>query len=60
MFTRARIRSAKRSYRRRVKASRCRGKKSIACRKAKGCKTARGKKRVFCRKTRNRRRHRRM
>lgn len=58
MLTRARARSAKRSYRRRVKSSRCRGKKRTACRRARRCKTAKGKKRTFCRKRRNTRRHR--
>ena len=48
--------SAKRSYRRRVKGSRCRGKRASSCRQAPGCKMSMGKKRSFCRKTRNARR----
>ena len=54
MLTRTRARS----YRRRVKASKCRGKNRTACRRARRCKTAKGKKRTFCRKRRNTRRHR--
>ena len=50
--------SARRSYRRRVKASSCRGKGPAACRGASGCKRASGKKRSFCRKTKNTKRHR--
>ena len=48
--------SAKRSYRKRVKASRCRGKRASSCRQAPGCKYSMGKKRSFCRKSRNTRR----
>ena len=50
--------SARRSYRRRVKASSCRGKGPAACRGASGCKRASGKKRSFCRKSKNTKRHR--
>jgi len=49
--------SAKRSYRRRVKASGCRGKKAYACVAKPGCKMTKGKKRSFCRKSSNTRRH---
>ena len=51
--------SARRSYRRRIKGSHCRGKKPKACRTASSCKSASGKKRSFCRKSWNtkRRRH---
>ncbi len=49
--------SAKRSYRRRVKASACRGMRGRTCNKTAGCKFARGSKRSFCRKRRNTRRH---
>ena len=52
MLTRTRARS----YRRRVKASRCRGKTRTACRRARRCKAAKGAKRTFCRKRRNTRR----
>jgi len=45
--------SAKRSYRRRVRNSRCRGKGPAVCRAAPGCKRASGRKRSYCRKTRN-------
>lgn len=50
--------SAKRSYKRRVKASVCRGKGPAVCRGTKGCKYASGKKRSFCRKTKITRRRR--
>lgn len=50
--------SAKRSYRRRVKSSTCRGKGPAVCRGTRGCKYASGKKRSFCRKTKVTRRHR--
>lgn len=46
--------SAKRTYRKRVKESRCR--KARSCRKARGCKMTKGKKRRFCRKAHNTRR----
>ena len=42
--------SAKRSYRRRIKTSNCRGLKLKKCNKNKTCKYAQGKKRSFCRK----------
>lgn len=48
--------SAKRSYRKRVKTSKCRGKRASSCRQAPGCKMSMGKKRSFCRKSRNTRR----
>ena len=48
--------SAKRSYRKRVKASACRGKRTSSCRQAPGCKMSMGKKRSFCRKSKNTRR----
>ena len=41
-------------YRRRVKFSRCRGRKGPGCTRKVGCKKARGTKRRFCRKTTNR------
>lgn len=50
---------AKRSYRRRVRASKCRGKKGYSCAAAPGCKMSKGKKRRFCRKSKNTRRQRR-
>ena len=51
--------STRRSYRRRVRGSKCRGAGPAACRGRAGCKYASGRKRSFCRKTRNTRRHRR-
>lgn len=45
--------SAKRSYRKRVRSSKCRGMKTAKCRNASGCKMAFGKKRSFCRKVSN-------
>jgi len=48
--------SAKRSYRRRVRASKCRGKGPASCRGTKGCKYASGRKRRYCRKGKNTRR----
>ena len=50
--------SARRSYRRRVKGSHCRGKKPRACRAKSGCKPASGRKRSFCRKSWNTKRRR--
>jgi len=49
----------RRSYRRRVRSSKCRGAGPAACRGRSGCKYASGRKRSFCRKTKNTRRHRR-
>jgi len=57
--TRGRKHSALRSYRRRVRASKCRGAGPAVCRGRVGCKYASGRKRSFCRKSRNTRRHRR-
>ena len=54
--TRARVRSAKKSYARRRKASTCRGLKAAQCRNRPSCKYAIGNKRSFCRKTRSKRR----
>ena len=54
--TRARVHSAKKSYERRRKASKCRGLKAAQCRNRQSCKYAIGKKRSFCRKTRSTRR----
>jgi len=51
--------SARRSYRRRVRGSKCRGAGPAACRGRSGCKYASGRKRNFCRKTKNTRRRRR-
>jgi len=48
--------SARRSYRKRVRASTCRKKGPAACRGTKGCKYTKGKKRSYCRKSRNTRR----
>ena len=51
--------SAKRSYRRKIKASHCRTKKrGAACKRTEGCKWAKGSKRSFCRKARNTKRRR--
>jgi len=47
---------AKKSYRRKLRASGCRGKRAASCRSAPGCKMAFGKKRSFCRKGKNSRR----
>lgn len=49
---------AKKSYRRRVRTSKCRGKKGYSCAAAPGCKMSKGKKRSFCRKSKNTRRRR--
>lgn len=54
--TRARAHSAKRSYERRRKTSKCRGLKAAQCRHRSSCKYAMGKKRSFCRKTTSKRR----
>ena len=48
--------SARKSYRRRVKTSKCRGKVGISCRKSLGCKKAKGRTRSYCRKMTNKRR----
>ncbi len=48
--------SAKRSYRKRVHSSKCRGLRVRTCNKTSGCHAATGKKRSFCRKKRNTRR----
>ena len=45
--------SAKKSYRNRVKSSKCRGLKTAKCRSSKSCKMALGKKRSYCRKMKN-------
>lgn len=45
--------SAKRSYRKRVAGSMCRGLHTAKCRSHKSCKMALGKKRSFCRKVGN-------
>lgn len=50
--------SARRSYRRRVKSSKCRGLKPGMCLAKDGCKMSRGKKRSFCRKVKSTRRRR--
>ncbi len=44
----------RRAYRKRVKNSKCRGKRGRTCNKTKGCKYTRGKKRQYCRKSKNR------
>ena len=41
------------TYRRRVKASQCRGLGRATCRRKAGCKRANGTKRSFCRKSKN-------
>ena len=51
--TRAHKRSVARSYRRHLKASKCRGKGPAACRGTAGCRVASGKKRSFCRTRKN-------
>jgi len=48
--------SAKKSYRKRVRSSACRGIKSTSCANKSGCKMSKGKKRSYCRKTKNARR----
>lgn len=48
--------SARTVYRKRVKASGCRGLRGRTCAKKPGCKSARGTKRSFCRKSSNTRR----
>jgi len=50
--------SRRRSYRRRVKSSACRGKGPAVCRSMDACKYSSGKKRSFCRKSKNTRRRR--
>ena len=45
--------AAKKLYRKRVKASKCRGMMTAKCRSSKSCKMALGKKRSFCRKAGN-------
>ena len=50
----SRKRSMKRSYRRHMKKSGCKGKGPAVCRSMKGCKYASGKKRSFCRKGKGR------
>ena len=50
--------SAKRSYRRRVRSSACRGKGPAVCRSLSNCKYSSGRKRSFCRKGKNTRRRR--
>ena len=53
--------SSRRSYRRRVKRSMCKGRKRRTCKKMRGCKWYKGKTRSksMCRKQHNRRRTRR-
>jgi hypothetical protein len=54
----ARVRSsAKRSYRKKVANSQCKGLKASQCRNSKTCKLAIGKKRSFCRKIKNQHRN---
>jgi hypothetical protein len=48
--------TARKSYRRRVKSSNCRGKVGVECRKSRGCKKAKGRSRSYCRKMTNKRR----
>lgn len=56
--SRTALKSRNRSYRRRVKSSRCRGKSVKACRGSAGCYVVSGKRRKFCRKYKNTRRSR--
>ena len=51
--TRKVSKSRARSYRRRGKASPCRGKGPAVCRSLNSCKYSRGKKRTFCRRSSN-------
>ena len=51
--------TARRSYRRRVKSSQCRGVHRAICNTIAGCKMTRGASRSFCRKNKNTRRLRR-
>ena len=48
--------SAKRSYRKRVSKSKCKGKRASTCRNSKNCKMAFGRKRSYCRKSTNKKR----
>jgi hypothetical protein len=48
--TRARVHSAKKSYERRRKASKCRGLKAAQCRNRQSCKYAIGKKKIILQK----------
>ena len=48
--------TAKRSYRRRIRSSRCRRAGAATCRKLPGCKYVGGPMRKFCRKVKNSRR----
>jgi len=59
MRTRASLKRAQKSYRRRRKESQCRGKGPAVCRSKPGCKYASGKKRRFCRNKKSTRRSRR-
>ena len=52
----ASLRRRRKSYRRGVKSSQCRGKGPAVCRSNKSCKYASGRKRSFCRKKKSRRR----
>ena len=54
--TRASIKRAMKSYRRRRSLSKCRGKKRVTCKRMRMCKMAKGKKRSFCRTTKSHRR----
>lgn len=54
--TRASIKRAMKSYRRRRSLSKCRGKKMKTCKRMRMCKVAKGKKRSFCRTVKSHRR----
>ena len=54
--TRGSIRRALKSYARRRKLSKCRGKKRSTCKKMRSCKMAHGRKRSFCRTAKSHRR----
>ena len=54
--TRASIRRALKSYRRRRKLSKCRGKSKKVCKRMRSCKVAKGPKRSFCRTRKSHRR----
>lgn len=41
------------TYRKRIKSSKCRGLRGRTCNRKPGCKSARGTKRSFCRKSKN-------
>ena len=54
--TRSSIKRALKSYARRRKLSKCRGKKRSTCKRMRMCKMAKGRKRTFCRTAKSHRR----